>query len=129
MVGTRCPSGDDGSVAAACCTENEDATGLEHVGAAELLPGDSACRHSLSSGEGSLGSSECSLCIVEGSLGSSEDSLGIGEGSLGSGEDCDDCTEAPEAYHVCNKEALSLFYPHGKFKWAEIAVFIRLRIT
>lgn len=73
----RCPSGEGCSVAAACCTG--DATGLEHLGAAELLPGDSACRHSLG-------------CLCTG-----EDSLGIGEGSLGSGEDCNDCTEAPGA--------------------------------
>jgi len=90
-----CLRGEDSSVAAACCTE--DATGLELVGAAELLPGDSACRHSLGSGEGSLGIGEGSLCIGKGSLGSGEDSLGIGDGSLGTGEDCNDCTVAPEA--------------------------------
>ncbi len=78
MVCARCPRGEDCSVAAACCTE--DATGLELVGATELLPGDSACRHSLGSGEGSLGSGE--------------GSLGSGKGSLGSSEDC---TEAPGA--------------------------------
>ncbi len=54
----------------------EEDTGLEDVGAAELPPGDSACRHSLGSVEGSLG---------------------IGEDSLSIGEDCNDCTEAPGA--------------------------------
>ena len=88
MACTRCPRGEDGSVAAACCTE--DATGLDDVGAAELPPAHSACRHSLVAGEGSLGTGE-------GSLGNGEGSLCTGEDSLGIDEDCNDCTEAPGA--------------------------------